>query len=527
MISNRGPLMILTTRALSSFAISAGLLFSAPIVQSSSSLSDNSFDNNNSLSPIVKSSSSLSANSIANSIANSLAAEKPITVFAVLGLGSSVYLWGSGQPLLNLSKVDQNTLIPQINLPDEGYLVVQGLTGSMTLNIAGSIINIQGDTYGSNLMIDVAQINNITNIQVKSFEGNDTTFNIVSNNNSVTTSTTHITNLMSNSNNVTFSPGGSGNYIVKSDYQGYENYTTTVTVQNAMGPIKADNHIAVIPPPSVFTAPVVEAAFKQLATLVGNNFIGPDGHAQVLPADLSTLSTFNPNNAAVTLALASTYTQSLALPLDSYSINSYGALTDFSYESASSLMGSNSFASVCISTTCTNSGIIRWGAWGSGTLTGDFVSPFPTSIVSTNQFHYMVGVATSPSVIEAKTGTVVYAPFGGTYPTDNSGNSYNAAFGNLSVNFTEDTANLASYNLTKVGDPSPSYGFTDITFSLSEGTLTSNDFTRTGGMPGSESVSASGFFAGTNGDTIGMGLTVTDSYISGFAINGVESFNKQ
>ena len=77
-----------------------------------------------------------------------------------------------------------------------------------------------------------------------------------------------------------------------------------------------------------------------------------------------------------------------------------------------------------------------WGTWSDGSVT-DIRST--TTINSANQFHYLVGPATPPEVIAAKTGSFLYNLVGGTTPTNSLGQTGVFSGGAPTVDFTRRT----------------------------------------------------------------------------------------
>ena len=70
-------------------------------------------------------------------------------------------------------------------------------------------------------------------------------------------------------------------------------------------------------------------------------------------------------------------------------------------------------------------GDVVWGRWAPGAsasvLLGDDPSGIPQQLTPPTGIHWLFGNATAPAVVAAKTGSVPYAYFGGTNPTDDSG----------------------------------------------------------------------------------------------------------
>lgn len=70
-------------------------------------------------------------------------------------------------------------------------------------------------------------------------------------------------------------------------------------------------------------------------------------------------------------------------------------------------------------------GDVFWGRWTPGAsasvLLGDDPSGIPQQLTPPTGIHWLFGNATAPAVVAAKTGSVPYAYFGGTNPTDDSG----------------------------------------------------------------------------------------------------------
>ena len=256
------------------------------------------------------------------------------------------------------------------------------------------------------------------------------------------------------------------------------------------------------------------------AVFSNNNGLDSTGLPIVIPATALSLGTLTgPFGGAIAFGDGSF--PAVAGALDSHTLSTAGGLTAFSMGSGVDT-GTNALPTVCSVTQCTDSTTVRWGAWGvggSGSISGQ-----PATMTANSQLHYLVGTATTPAQYATLTGVVAYLPVGGTTPTGIDGRTYSAAIGNINVNFTANTATLASYALSGNGLNTANYTFTNVPITIA---TDGNAKVLTGILTNTanNTLNTNGLFLGPAGSHLGMGFKTTDQ-AGTLAINQVQAFKK-
>jgi hypothetical protein len=151
-----------------------------------------------------------------------------------------------------------------------------------------------------------------------------------------------------------------------------------------------------------------------------------------------------------------------------------------------------------------NDGIIAWGRWVNGTLTGD-----PLTLSGNNSVHYVVGLPTpSADILALQAGkvTATYSQLGGTSPTTDSG-----AFGTLQPGGTL-TANFGSMQVGvnfKVTIPQTTYGISGSV------PIAGSGFAGSLAVSGCSTCSTdiAGFFAGPMAQRAGLSYLINDNVL--------------
>ena len=256
------------------------------------------------------------------------------------------------------------------------------------------------------------------------------------------------------------------------------------------------------------------------AVFSNNNGLDSTGLPIVIPATALSLGTLTgPFGGAI--AFGDGGFPAVAGALDSHTLSTAGGLTAFSMGSGMDT-GTNALPTVCSVTQCTDSTTVRWGAWGvggSGSISGQ-----PATMTANSQLHYLVGTATTPAQYATLTGVVAYLPVGGTTQTGIDGRTYSAAIGNINVNFTANTATLASYALSGNGLNTANYTFTNVPITIA---TAGNAKVLTGILTNTanNTLNTNGLFLGPAGSHLGMGFKTTDQ-AGTLAINQVQAFKR-
>jgi hypothetical protein len=256
------------------------------------------------------------------------------------------------------------------------------------------------------------------------------------------------------------------------------------------------------------------------AVFSNNNGLDSTGLPIVIPATALSLGTLTgPFGGAIAFGDGSF--PAVAGALDSHTLSTAGGLTAFSMGSGVDT-GTNALPTVCSVTQCTDSTTVRWGAWGVGG--SGTISTQSATMTANSQLHYLVGTATTPAQYATLTGVVAYLPVGGTTPTGIDGRTYSAAIGNINVNFTANTATLASYALSGNGLNTANYTFTNVPITIA---TDGNAKVLTGILTNTanNTLNTNGLFLGPAGSYLGMGFKTTDQ-AGTFAINQVQAFKK-
>lgn len=152
-----------------------------------------------------------------------------------------------------------------------------------------------------------------------------------------------------------------------------------------------------------------------------------------------------------------------------------------------------------------NDGVIAWGRWVNGTLTGD-----PLTLSGNNSVHYVVGLPTPSAdiaALQASNATATYALLGGTSPTNDSGEvgrldtagTLKANFGSMQVDVDFKTImKLNTYSVTARAIPITGAGFSASNLSTS-GCVSTCD------------TDISGFFAGPMAARAGLSYLISDT----------------
>jgi hypothetical protein len=153
-----------------------------------------------------------------------------------------------------------------------------------------------------------------------------------------------------------------------------------------------------------------------------------------------------------------------------------------------------------------NDGLIAWGRWVNGTLTGD-----PLSFFGENGVHYVVGLPTASAdilALQASSATATYALLGATSPVSSSGE-----VGRFDPGSTL-TARFGSMQLDvdfKVSMPQNTYQVTGRAIPISGSGFAASNLA-TSGCFSSCDTDISGFFAGPMASRAGMSYLITDTF---------------
>jgi hypothetical protein len=165
-----------------------------------------------------------------------------------------------------------------------------------------------------------------------------------------------------------------------------------------------------------------------------------------------------------------------------------------------------------------NDGVIAWGRWVNGTLTGD-----PLTLSGDNSVHYVVGLPTpSADILALQAGnvTATYALLGGTTATSDFGEVGKLEGGMLTARFGAMQLDVDF----KVGMPSNTYSVSGRAVPISGSGFSATNLATTGCFS-SCSTDISGFFAGVMAARAGLSYLISDS-VRGSTI-GTAAFTKQ
>jgi hypothetical protein len=165
-----------------------------------------------------------------------------------------------------------------------------------------------------------------------------------------------------------------------------------------------------------------------------------------------------------------------------------------------------------------NDGVIAWGRWVNGTLTGD-----PLTLSGDNSVHYVVGLPTpSADILALQAGnvTATYALLGGTTATSDFGEVGKLEGGMLTARFGAMQLDVDF----KVGMTSNTYSVSGRAVPISGSGFSATNLATTGCFS-SCSTDISGFFAGVMAARAGLSYLISDS-VRGSTI-GTAAFTKQ
>jgi hypothetical protein len=153
-----------------------------------------------------------------------------------------------------------------------------------------------------------------------------------------------------------------------------------------------------------------------------------------------------------------------------------------------------------------NDGVIAWGRWVDGTLTGD-----PLTLSGNNSVHYVVGLPTPSAdilALQANNATATYALLGGPSPTSSSGDVGTLDAGSML------TARFGAMQVDvdlKVSMPRIAYAVSGRAIPISGAGFAASGLSTTGCFSGC-STDISGFFAGPMASRAGVSYLIKDSF---------------